>query len=371
MNGKVHITVCEGRNLIKCEPYCVISFDPSAKEAKTEVHNTTQNPTWQKKFSFELPTVYTNVMVKVLVMDENKLTKDVVLGRINIPLSNLKDKEEIAQWYSIVNKEDPKNGKGEIFLRLMVDTKDSQPEVEQLDLSKANKQQMADALEDLQGRLLEANSENSELVEKINSLFADMYYTYCNPRKLGVLEVQVISGRELPAKDLMGDKDNFFKSTSDPYCKLACGGKLVSTTAKKSTVNPDWNETFSLPVMHAGEELVIDIFDKDLIGKDEFMGQVRVLVGDIIRLSPPSIEQTYPLKPKKYMSASKIKKVKGTLKIALKYTAEKQDTQEEVVPTKLKRKEDLLIMAEKVRDNLLERIALSNDERSLKKHANC
>lgn len=122
-----------------------------------------------------------------------------------------------------------------------------------------------------------------------------------------------MSGRDLPKKDIFGaTAETLLKGTSgklkndnslacsllivlflDPYCKLSCGGRTAISTVKKANLNPDWNESFTLyvnimgkffysffkqiydrPVMHGGEELQIDIFDEDMIGKDEFMGQV-------------------------------------------------------------------------------------------------
>ena len=74
---------------------------------------------------------------------------------------------------------------------------------------------------------------------------------------------------------------------SDPYCELyVLDDKLQvdkktkqKTKVIKKNLNPKWNETFTFQVPVTSKGIMIDMFDEDLIGSDEFMGTVTVLPG--------------------------------------------------------------------------------------------
>jgi Ca2+-dependent lipid-binding protein len=57
-----------------------------------------------------------------------------------------------------------------------------------------------------------------------------------------VVQVEVMEAREIPRMDNLGLSDPFVKLFTDPK-------RVVSTTAKKNTLNPVWdNDTFYLMV---------------------------------------------------------------------------------------------------------------------------
>eukprot|EP01111_Echinosteliopsis_oligospora_P014654 TRINITY_DN5561_c0_g1_i1.p1 TRINITY_DN5561_c0_g1~~TRINITY_DN5561_c0_g1_i1.p1 ORF type:complete len:1451 (+),score=491.58 TRINITY_DN5561_c0_g1_i1:45-4355(+) len=357
--GKIHITVGEARRIPKSDAYVSLTVDD--KTAKTSTVNSTTDPVWQKKFSFEIPSDYRTITLKAVIFDKVKIGNDNKVGSIEIPLSSFKDKEEKADWFSLTVKEKNAASKPEIYLRVLLDSKDETPILEEFNSEKASKGEVVEKLEEIQAQLLESRTENVELVSEINSVFGDIYYQFCNPRVMGNVDITIVNGRNLPKMDLMGNTGNILEGTSDPYCKIYCGGKLTKTSTKESNLNPDWNETFTMPVKHAGEEVVIDMYDKDAIGKDEFMGQVIIPLAHVINSEAKKIDNNYPLKPKKFASESQIKKVKGTMKVAISYTPEKEDSSKpEVVP--VRRRADLIDMAVKVKENLLKRVADSNIE---------
>jgi hypothetical protein len=360
MVGKVFVSVVEAKKLPKCDPYCIVAFDDGKEVGRTHVLDKESNPVWDKKFTLELPADYRKVTLNITVMDKETMRKDLVVGTVAIPLSSLIEKQEKNEWYPIVLKEKAKD-QATLHISLLVDSKDVTPVLAQEDLSKASKDDILKSLDEVKNQLLESKTENMELVQEINSLFGEMYYQFCHPRVLGNVTVTVISGRDLPKKDIFGGTaETLLSGTSDPYCKLYCGGRTAKSTVKKNNINPDWNETFTLPVMHGGEELQIDIFDEDLIGKDEFMGQVIIPLGHMLKSDKPQIQNTYNLRPKKFQSESSAKKVKGTLAVNVTYIPEKEVA--EIEPTLVKRKSDLLEMAAKVKENLLHRIAESTLE---------
>ena len=101
------------------------------------------------------------------------------------------------------------------------------------------------------------------------------------------VEVSILCGRELIAMDRGG--------TSDPYVMIMQGEEqLHKTVEKKKTVNPVWNdqsnvyienpftpltfqvECFSFsPISYSYLLSSTQVYDKDMVGSDDFMGQAE------------------------------------------------------------------------------------------------
>ncbi|GAB7350415.1 hypothetical protein MBLNU459_g1029t1 [Dothideomycetes sp. NU459] len=76
-----------------------------------------------------------------------------------------------------------------------------------------------------------------------------------------VLRVQVLKGRNLAPKDKNG--------TSDPYLVLTLGDAREATSVVPKTLNPEWNQSFELPVAGIQSLLLEAVcWDKDRFGKD-------------------------------------------------------------------------------------------------------
>jgi len=85
----------------------------------------------------------------------------------------------------------------------------------------------------------------------------------------GKLSVRIKSGKHLPAKDMNGK--------SDPYVVLKLGKQKEKTKVIKANLNPTWNEHFSLKVTdHESEKLVLQVYDYDLVGRNEEMGFIDI-----------------------------------------------------------------------------------------------
>jgi len=88
-----------------------------------------------------------------------------------------------------------------------------------------------------------------------------------------VLRVQVLKGRNLAAKDKSG--------YSDPFLVLTLGDAKEATSVVSKTLNPEWNQTFELPVMSPDAAILEAVcWDKDRFKKD-YMGEFDVAVEDI------------------------------------------------------------------------------------------
>ena len=95
-------------------------------------------------------------------------------------------------------------------------------------------------------------------------------------QSLNELEVVVIKALGIPALDIDG--------TSDPYCKLIFGQERFGKTKTiKSSLNPVWNEKFTLSIpsqKHVGplDFITVEVWDKDSMSADEFIGSTRIFL---------------------------------------------------------------------------------------------
>ncbi|CAM9478050.1 unnamed protein product [Ectocarpus sp. 4 AP-2014] len=118
---------------------------------------------------------------------------------------------------------------------------------------------------------------------------------------IGILHVKVVEARGLMARDGMLGK-------SDPYVNLALTGRYLSTGQEwserlricdrtrtiKYSLNPVWNETFSLPVRRAGAILRVELWDWDRGSCDDSLGSVEVSIDKELR-SQKTIDTWYVL----------------------------------------------------------------------------
>ena len=88
-----------------------------------------------------------------------------------------------------------------------------------------------------------------------------------------VLRVTVLKGRNLAPKDKRG--------TSDPYLVITLGDAKEATSVVSKTLNPEWNQTFEMPVTEADSALLEAVcWDKDRFKKD-YMGEFEVSLEEL------------------------------------------------------------------------------------------
>lgn len=100
------------------------------------------------------------------------------------------------------------------------------------------------------------------------------------------ISVKVVAAESLYKRDVFRQPDPFAVITMD-------GSQTKTTKTARKTLNPYWNESFSLD---ASEDsiLVIQVFDQKKFKKKDqgFLGVVNVRIGDVIDLSMHSSEET-------------------------------------------------------------------------------
>ncbi|KAF9977162.1 hypothetical protein BGZ73_006833 [Actinomortierella ambigua] len=86
---------------------------------------------------------------------------------------------------------------------------------------------------------------------------------------IGVVQFTVYNAKDLKNTELVGN--------SDPYMKIRLGNRpeLAQTSVKQDTLNPVWNETFTILVNNLNEVIVMEILDKDTMRKDRPLGQAN------------------------------------------------------------------------------------------------
>merc|ERR1712137_522970 len=95
------------------------------------------------------------------------------------------------------------------------------------------------------------------------------------------VRVNVIRGSDLIAADLGG--------SSDPYAIVKIGSETQfasqsKTRIIKKTLNPEWNEFFTLHVNNPQtERLLLEVKDKDRFGKDDSLGHAEMNLSDLQR----------------------------------------------------------------------------------------
>eukprot|EP00904_Undaria_pinnatifida_P003072 jgi/Undpi1/12766/HiC_scaffold_6.g02434.m1 len=91
--------------------------------------------------------------------------------------------------------------------------------------------------------------------------------------KFGHLIVKCVKGIELKAGSGMFGK-------ADPYCKIVIGSQEFSTRPHKAGgKNPVWNEEHAFEIS-SEKEAMIEILDKENVGQDKFMGELKVNIMD-------------------------------------------------------------------------------------------
>lgn len=105
------------------------------------------------------------------------------------------------------------------------------------------------------------------------------------------LDVRVIKARNLRAMDSNG--------FSDPYVKLQLGKQRFKTKVVKMNLNPAWDQEFSFVVGDGRDVLKFYVYDEDMLGIDDFLGQVKVSLEDVLAAENFSLgTRWYQLLPK-------------------------------------------------------------------------
>lgn len=121
------------------------------------------------------------------------------------------------------------------------------------------------------------------------------------------MKLNILKGKELPAKDLSGTSDPYVRVTLLPDKK-----HRLETKIKRRTLNPRWNETFyfeGFPVQKLQSRILhLHVFDYDRFSRDDSIGEVFLPLCQVDFTGKPSFWKA--LKPPakaRYTNKKKIK----------------------------------------------------------------
>ena len=107
---------------------------------------------------------------------------------------------------------------------------------------------------------------------------------------IGIVDVTLVECRDLIVKDLV---------SSDPYCVFTLGLQTRKSTVKNSNLNPVYNENFSFS-WDGTEALVVDMYDKDELSKDDDMGTLKVDLSPLLKERGAELKQWFPIVNRKH-----------------------------------------------------------------------
>ncbi|XP_046944157.1 rasGAP-activating-like protein 1 isoform X2 [Lynx rufus] len=100
--------------------------------------------------------------------------------------------------------------------------------------------------------------------------------------KSSSLNVRVVEGRALPAKDVSG--------SSDPYCLVKVDDEVVARTATVwRSLSPFWGEEYTIHLPLDFHHLAFYVLDEDTVGHDDVIGKIS-LSRDAIAADPRGID---------------------------------------------------------------------------------
>jgi len=150
-------------------------------------------------------------------------------------------------------------------------------------------------LNDVQSFTLLEHDEHNPSTVRIEARYVPVPVTL-EPRETinnqGTLRIELIDGHQLPSADRRG--------TSDPYAVFSLNGeKVLKSETKKKTLNPEWNQHFTLQVpSRVGSDFEVEILDWNQIEQATSLGTAKI---DLEGIEPfQATERTLNLVSPKY-----------------------------------------------------------------------
>ncbi|XP_068450456.1 extended synaptotagmin-1 isoform X2 [Clinocottus analis] len=229
-------------------PMVQLSVQDITRESKTCYTNI--NPEWEEAFTFFIQDPRKQD-IDIQVKDADRVQ---TLGSLTIPLSRLMSSPDLSldQWFQLDNSESASR----IYIKTVL-------RVLWLDEERISS--------DVSSNLESGTSRQLPQQSSPHSSFATE----------GMLRIHLLAGQNLVPKDnLMG---GMVKGKSDPYVKINIGGETFTSQVIKSNLNPTWNEMYEVILTQLpGQDLQMEVFDKDMDMKDDFMGRLKISLKDII-----------------------------------------------------------------------------------------
>ncbi|XP_028261685.1 extended synaptotagmin-1-like isoform X2 [Parambassis ranga] len=229
-------------------PMVQLSVQDITRESKTCY--TTINPEWEEAFTFFIQDPRRQD-IDIQVKDADRVQ---TLGSLTIPLSRLLSNSNLSldQWFQLDNSGSASRIYINAVLRVLWLDEESIP-----------------------------SDVSSNLEAGLSKQLPQQTSPHPSFATEGLLRIHLLAGQNLIPKDnLMG---GMVKGKSDPYVKINIGGETFTSNVIKGNLNPTWNEMYEVILTQLpGQELHVEMFDKDMDMKDDFMGRMKISLKDII-----------------------------------------------------------------------------------------
>ncbi|EKX38147.1 hypothetical protein GUITHDRAFT_77473, partial [Guillardia theta CCMP2712] len=219
------ITVLRAKELMAADrggtsdPYVKIHIGDD--QHKTQVIKRSLAPTWNETFTFDFEDGEISSELLVECYDYDMIGSHDYIGSTSLDIKTLTSKK--SEWFKLVHPDNPSYN-AEVFLTL-VPSFETKEEIERR----------------AAGSVPDAGSMTTILI------------------------LDLVAGRGLEAMDSNG--------TSDPYAVIQVGSEKRKSKVIKKDLNPEWNEKFEMVVSDLNDSLRVSVWDKDLIGSDDLIGE--------------------------------------------------------------------------------------------------
>ncbi|XP_031681123.1 uncharacterized protein LOC109891583 isoform X3 [Oncorhynchus kisutch] len=231
-------------------PMVQLSVQDITRESRTCW--TTINPKWEDAFTFFIPDPHKQ-SIDIQVKDNDRIQ---TLGSLSIPLSRLLSGPNLSldQWFQL----DKSGPASRIYINTVLRV---------LWLDEEN--------------IPTSSTEAANLAAGLSKIRPQQTSPDPSFATEGVLRIHLLEGQNLVPKDnMMG---GMVKGKSDPYVKINIGGETFESRVINRNLNPTWNEMYEVVLTTLpGQELHVELFDKDMDMKDDFMGRLKISLKDII-----------------------------------------------------------------------------------------
>ena len=243
-----YFRIIEGKSLTamdlngKNDAYCAVSNLKKPKKIhKTQILYKTKEPKWNYFITIKIYD-YLSDIIRISCYDYDRLSKDDLIGYIDLPVREMGDGQVIDKWVNILNRDAGSGGQLHIMYQICT-----------------------------------------------------IGWTPFNPVPLSSIKkihIHVMDGYDIPKTDLIGK--------TDPYLRIKLNDQefFQKTSVINNTFTPLWNETITLYSLYSNPSIQLELKD-DAPGKDPVISTKNIELTDI---APGEIKEiTEELNPMKGM----------------------------------------------------------------------
>jgi uncharacterized glyoxalase superfamily protein PhnB len=239
------------------DPYVKVSYDNDATLAQTRTVKKDKNPTFNEWVTLPAPP-HGSYLIRFTLWDSD-IGADDCMGMAEINLNEqLPGPHELTirprpgeKSYKELSKEDDLG-----VLSIFVEDPESNP-------STAAQPQAATYYSDV-GETVKSNPHS--LPDESSTLLASR-----------PVDLKIISGKNLIKTDIIGQSEPYVKVF---YASTGDKGHEVYKTARKEGRDVSWHETVELRPPGGDQTVILQVWDDDKLGKDDFMGQAVVSIAE-------------------------------------------------------------------------------------------